>query len=259
MNRLSVVIPALNEVDNLEAVIGSVPVAELAAAGWETEIVVVDNASTDGTGDEARRLGARVVEQPNRGYGNAYMAGFAEVSGDVVITGDADQTYPLDHAVALVNHLIANNLDFITCNRLGRENRDAMKPSHTVGNKVLSAISRVLFGNPIQDSQSGMWVFRRDVWATLDVRSSGMQFSQEIKNEAYASGARCGEVAIEYRPRGGEVKLNAWKDGLRNLWQLFEHRFRVNRAPRLALEAARTLEIIEIDSWAASAASPVAS
>lgn len=236
-DRLSVVIPALNEVHNLESVIGSVPIDTLASAGWETEIIVVDNGSTDGTGDEARRLGARVVYQPHRGYGNAYAAGFGEARGDIVITGDADQTYPLDHSLELVNHLVENDLDFLTTDRLNHANRDAMKVSHSIGNRVLSMVSAALFGNGVRDSQSGMWIFRREVWPALDVRSTGMAFSQEIKNEAFRRGFRCGEVPIEYRPRGGEVKLNAVRDGWQNLMQLFEHRFRRPVHP-LPLEAA---------------------
>jgi len=226
MPDLSVVIPALNEVHNLEAVIGSIPLAALADAGWRTEVVVVDNASTDGTGDEARRLGARVIVQPIRGYGNAYKAGFAEARGDVIITGDADRTYPLDHAVGLVRHMVANDLDFLSTNRLQKSNSSAMKPSHAVGNAALSGVSRVLFRNGYLDSQSGMWIFRREIWQHLDVRSGGMAFSQELKNEAARAGFRCGETPIEYRPRGGEVKLHATKDGIRNLSQLFAHRFR---------------------------------
>ena len=82
METLSVVIPAYNEVDNIPAVLESIPVDRLAEAGWATEVIVVDNASTDGTGDLARELGARVVWEPEPGYGNAYKAGFANSTGD---------------------------------------------------------------------------------------------------------------------------------------------------------------------------------
>lgn len=226
MPSLSVVIPALNEVHNLRHVISSVPVAELAELGWETEIVVVDNASTDGTGDVARRLGATVILETNRGYGNAYKAGFAHATGDVIVTGDADQTYPLDHTPRLVATLEAEGIDFLSTNRLLRTNRGAMSPSHEFGNRALSGVSRMLFGGGFVDSQSGMWIFRREIWEHLDVCSSGMPFSQELKNEAFRAGFRCAETPIEYRERGGEVKLNAVRDGIRNLRQLFSHRFR---------------------------------
>jgi glycosyltransferase involved in cell wall biosynthesis len=215
----------------------SVPARELAAAGWETEVVVVDNGSTDGTADVARSLGARVVEQPKRGYGNAYHAGFAAATGDVIATGDADCTYPFNALPGLLRTLVEQNIEFMTTDRLRRENRSAMKRSHAIANHALSALSRILFRNGLRDSQSGMWIFRRYLWHHLDVRSTGMAFSQEIKNAATLAGFRFLEVPIEYRKRGGEVKLNALPDGMANLQQLFKHRF---RRPVLQEAAAQT-------------------
>lgn len=226
MKTLSIVIPALNEAENLGPVMSAIPATALKEAGWDTEVVVVDNASTDGTGEVARALGARVVSQPARGYGNAYQAGFSAASGDIIATGDADCTYPFDALPALLQLLEAHDVEFMTTNRLGRANRAAMKPSHSLANHFLSAVSRALFRNAVRDSQSGMWVFQRYVWQRLDVRSTGMAFSQEIKNAATLAGYRYLEVPIEYRPRQGEVKLNALPDGMANLRQLFEHRFR---------------------------------
>ena len=223
---LSIVIPALNEATNLPPLMKAIPVAELRAAGWESEVVVVDNASTDGTGDVARSLGARVVLQPKRGYGNAYRAGLQAASGDVIATGDADRTYPFDALPRLLRTFTAKDVEFMTTNRLLRQNRAAMKRSHAIANHALSTLSRSLFRNAVRDSQSGMWIFRRYVWESLDVRSTGMAFSQEIKNSATSAGFRCLEVPIEYRVRGGQVKLNALPDGVANVLQLFEHRFR---------------------------------
>jgi glycosyltransferase involved in cell wall biosynthesis len=226
LKLLSIVIPALNEAENLPPLMAAIPVTELRSAGWESEVVVVDNASTDGTGDVARSLGARVVLQPKRGYGNAYRAGLAAAHGDAIATGDADRTYPFDALPHLLRVFDMNNVEFMTTNRLIPRNRAAMKRSHAVANRALSSLSRSLFRNQVRDSQSGMWVFKRYVWDSLDVRSTGMAFSQEIKNAATTAGFRCLEVPIEYRVRGGEVKLNAVPDGMANIVQLFEHRFR---------------------------------
>ncbi|WP_441245656.1 glycosyltransferase family 2 protein [Kitasatospora sp. McL0602] len=245
MNTLSVVIPALNEASNLPAVMESVPVAELAEMGWRTEVVVVDNASTDGTADVARSLGARVVSQPDRGYGNAYQAGFEAATGDVIATGDADCTYPFDALPELLRTMVDRDVEFMTTDRLQRENREAMKPSHFVANHALSALSRVLFRNGLRDSQSGMWIFRRYVWHGIDVRSSGMAFSQEIKNAATRAGFRFLEVPIEYRVRGGEVKLNALPDGMGNLRQLFAHRLRRAEAEAAGIPSQRSAQRYE--------------
>jgi glycosyltransferase involved in cell wall biosynthesis len=226
VNTVTVVIPALNERANLEHLMENIPVAELCSRGWDTEILLVDNGSTDGTGALARRLGANVIVQPTRGYGNAYRLGFANATSDIVVTGDADLTYPFDALPVLLQRFKDDRLEFMTTNRLLPSNAAAMKPSHAWGNRVLTGASRSLFRAPFKDSQSGMWIFRRYVWDQLDVRSPGMAFSQEIKNEAYLKGFRCAEVDIEYRTRGGDVKLNAAKDGVRNLTQLAVHRAR---------------------------------
>ena len=235
MTSLSVVIPALNEVENIPAVIAAVPVAQLREAGWDTEIVIVDNASTDGTGELAESLGARVVRQPLRGYGNAYQAGFAAVSSEVIATGDADRTYPFEALPELLGYLDEHGVDFLTTNRLHAANRRTMKASHFLANQVLSATSRALFGHDVRDSQSGMWVFRREVWQGISVTSPGMAFSQEIKNSAIRAGFRVREVPIEYRLRGGQVKLRALSDGVGNLRGLFEQRLSLRGRGRAAL------------------------
>jgi glycosyltransferase involved in cell wall biosynthesis len=226
VNTLSVVIPALNEASNIPAVMQSIPFKSLDALCWTTEVVIVDNASTDGTGEVARKLGAKVVYQPERGYGNAYKSGFDAATGDVIATGDADRTYPFDALPELLPMLGQQDVEFMTTDRLHPSNREAMKGSHFVGNHILSAVSRTLFRHDFRDSQSGMWIFRRYVWDGIDVRSPGMAFSQEIKNAAVRAKYRVLEVPIEYRMRGGEVKLNAIADGVANLCSLVEHRFR---------------------------------
>mgnify|MGYP001168696735 CR=1 FL=1 len=230
---ISVMIPALNEEENIPHVLATIPRALLEAEGCEVEVIVVDNLSHDRTAEVARELGATVVLQAARGYGNAYHAGFAAARGEVIVTGDADCTYPFDAIPELLDVFSRRSLDFLNTNRLQPTNRGAMKPSHTIGNLLLTLTSRSLFPGPFRDSQSGMWVFRRRIWSHLDVRSGGMAFSQEIKNEAWLKGFRCAEVPIEYRKRGGVVKLNAFRDGTRNVSQLAAHRLRADRRKRL--------------------------
>ena len=231
MPAISIVIAALNERENLPPLVESIPLDGLARQGWEPELLVVDNGSTDGTARVAERLGARVIVQPVRGYGNAYKAGFANAQGDIIATGDADLTYPFDYLPGLLSYFEEEQFDFLSTNRLVSSNQGAMKPSHTLGNVALSFVSSTLFRTPFKDSQSGMWIFRRHVWQHLDVRSGGMSFSQELKNEAFVKRFRCGEVEIEYRPRAGEVKLKAGTDGLRNLLQLLVHKVRAADGP----------------------------
>lgn len=231
MRLLSIVIPALNEAENIPRVMTTIPLEALEKAGWDVEFVVVDNGSVDGTGHIAAAHHARVVRRSVRGYGSAYRAGLAAAHGDVIVTGDADCTYPFDAVPDLLAHFDTQELDFLSTNRLGTKDRRAMKRSHMYANHALTSLSRTLFRSPFRDSQSGMWIFRREILDHLDLRSNGMAFSQEIKHEAYLKGFRCDEVAIEYRVRGGSVKLNAWRDGVVNTSQLFSHRVRGRRLP----------------------------
>ncbi len=96
-----------------------------------------------------------------------------------------------------------------------------MTPSHIFGNRLFTTITKILFNSPFIDSQSGMWIFRREIWDELNVRSSGMPFSQELKIEAYIRGFKCTEVPINYRARAGDAKLNTFRDGTKVMFQLF--------------------------------------
>ncbi|MFV0457790.1 MAG: glycosyltransferase family 2 protein [Actinomycetales bacterium] len=224
MRTVSFVLPALNEEANIPTVLSLIPHEALASQGWRSEVVVVDNGSTDATATLAKAYGASVVHQPERGYGRAYQAGFAAAAGDVIVTGDTDCTYPLDHAPNLVEALEESNVDFLSTNRLLAANRGAMSMSHRLANRLLTTVSRALMPSPFCDSQSGMWVFRTAILNHLRLNEPGMAFSQELKNEAFLRGFRCAEVEIEYRTRGGDVKLQAWSDGVKNLTQLARHR-----------------------------------
>ena len=226
-------LPALNEASNLPAVMDSIPRAALAEQGWDTEVIVVDNASTDATGPVARALGARVVRERQRGYGLAYMAGFAAADGEVIATGDCDCTYPFEDLPALLHVLTSRHVDFLTTDRLGRANGDGMTRTHAMGNHCLSAANRMLFHNGLHDSQSGMWVFHRYVWVGLDVRSPGMAFSQEIKNAAAPGRLQLpGSAPSSTASAEATLKLHAVRDGAANLAQLFEHRMRRPAAGR---------------------------
>ena len=217
--KISVVIPCYNEEEGVQTVIRAMP-------GYVDEIVVVDNNSTDRTAEVARDLGAVVVFQPRKGYGAAYQAGLPAATGDVIATLDGDGTYPADEIALLVDVLEERGLDFISGSRFPLRNPDAMNFTNKVGNLVLTIATGVLWLKPLKDSQSGMWVFRRAVLPRLRLTSDGMPLSEEIKIEAIEKlGPRFAEVGIDYRPRIGEVKLQKWRDGWRNLSFLFAKRF----------------------------------
>jgi glycosyltransferase involved in cell wall biosynthesis len=221
MKKITIVIPALNEERGIGPVLKEVPVDKLKELGYETEILVIDNDSHDNTPQIARDHGATVIIQPIRGYGNAYKAGFANATGDIIATGDADSTYPFSDLPDIIKKMEEEDLDFINTDRLTNLNHIAMSPSHQFGNRVFTIIIKILFGWPYVDSQSGMWIFKRNIWKQLKVKSSGMPFSQELKIEAYVRGFKCAEVPIKYRTRAGKEKLNTLNDGIGNMLQLF--------------------------------------
>jgi len=221
---ISIVIPALNEEQAIGDVIKEIPIKELGAIGYDTEILVIDNGSKDKTPHIARSHGAKVIIQPVRGYGNAYKAGFANASGDIIATGDADMTYPFTILPDVIKMMEKSGYEFINTDRLTTLNPEVMESSHIFGNKLLTTFTKNLFHWPFVDSQSGMWIFKRYIWEHLDVQSSGMPFSQELKIEAYVKGFKCSEIPIEYRIRVGEVKLSTIKDGLGNIKHLIKKR-----------------------------------
>ena len=220
LKTLTVVIPALNEEKGIGPVVREIPLKKLEEIGYKTEILVIDNNSTDNTGEIAKDHGATVFIMPIRGYGNAYKAGFANARGDIIATGDADLTYPFTVLPEILLRMEKENLDFINTDRLTNLNKEAMSSSHQLGNLILSFLTKFLFGWPYKDSQSGMWIFKRSIWKKLRVTSSGMPFSQELKIEAYIRGFKCAEIPIEYRARAGKEKLNTIKDGLGNITHL---------------------------------------
>jgi len=226
MKTLTIIIPALNEEKSIGAVIDEIPIDKLKKIGYETEILIVDNGSTDNTKNIALSRGATVIEHHIRGYGSAYKAGFACATSDIIATGDADLTYPFVDLPTIIQKFEADNYEFLNTNRLSTLDSSAMSKSHIFGNRLLTMMLKKLFSSPFEDSQSGMWVFKRYILDDLDLNSSGMSFSQELKLEAFSKGFRCGEVTIDYRARIGKAKLNPIRDSVGNITHLFKKRLK---------------------------------
>lgn len=227
--ELSVIIPTMNEEGGVEQVISSIQEI-LDDTEIDYELIVVDTLSTDRTRDIAIEKGARVIEEPQRGYGRAYKTGFQEANGNILVTMDADCTYPAEEIPRLCSMLKNEEIDFITTNRFSELEEGAMSAHHVLGNKVLTALMGLLFRVHVRDSQSGMWVFKKDILDQMDVRCDGMPFSEEIKIEAFKVG-RAKEVPIKYRRRVGEAKLTSFGDGWQNAKYLVVKRFFLKRSP----------------------------
>lgn len=225
MNKLSIVIVALNEEEGIGGVIGAIPRDELKEMGFDVQLLVVDGDSQDRTRDVAKKAGAEVIVEPRRGYGRAYKTGFAHATGEVIATADADLTYPVENIPELVRVLREEDLDFITTNRFACIEKGAMSLRNRIGNGILTLATKLLFGIDIHDSQSGMWVFKKDILAGLMLKSDKMSFSEELKIEAcHFARLRYREMPITYRPRVGKIKLRVLRDGFHNLLYLVKKR-----------------------------------
>jgi glycosyltransferase involved in cell wall biosynthesis len=226
--RISVVIPCHNEEQGVRAVIEQMPPIV-------DEILVVDNASTDRTAEVATSLGARVVHESRKGYGRAYQTGFENAKGDVIVTMDGDGTYPPNSIPLLLHVLFEDKIDFMTARRWRSRNDKSKSALRLIGNAVLSTGTAMLFRKFLVDSQSGMWVFRREVLQKIWPQSDGMALSQEIKILAFTHpDIVCLEMPIYYGERVGESKLNLWKDGFGNLFQLAKLRLTLGKRRRAA-------------------------
>jgi dolichol-phosphate hexosyltransferase len=166
--------------------------------------------------------------EKRRGYGRAYKTGLREAQGEIIITGDADGSYPLEDTPKLLELVAAQSLDFVTVNRFADLRPGSMSAKHRFGNFVLNVATRVLFWIRLHDTQSGMWILRRTALERLPIEqfSDGMPFSEELKIRAFRDpGIRARELPGRYLPRTGEAKLSSWRDGWRNLVHLLRMRF----------------------------------
>src|SRR3954465_6051632 len=220
--KVSVVIPCLNEAENIAEVVGRALTA-LEASGIPGEVVVADNDSEDGSAELAAQAGARVVHEPRRGYGSAYLAGFDAARGEYIVMGDADLTYDFNEIPRFVEQLDAG-AQLVMGDRMDNIHPGAMPWLHRyVGNPVLSGILNLFFKTGVRDAHCGMRGFRRDILPILDLRTTGMEFASEMVIRASKERLDIREFPITYHPRGGESKLSSFRDGWRHLRFLLVH------------------------------------
>ena len=219
---VSVVIPCLNEAESIEEVVRRAHAA-LTDNGIPGEVVVADNDSEDGSADLARAAGARVVHEPRRGYGSAYLAGFGAARGEYIVMGDADLTYDFNEIPRFVE-LLDDGAQLVMGDRMDNIQPGAMPWLHRyVGNPILSGILNFFFKTGVRDAHCGMRGFRRDILPTLDLRTTGMEFASEMVIRASKERLDIREFPITYHPRGGESKLSSFRDGWRHLRFLLVH------------------------------------
>ena len=219
---VSVVIPCLNEAGSIEACVAAAR-KTIEEGGYDGEVVVVDNGSTDGSGALATAAGARVVEEPRRGYGRAYLTGLAAARGRYIVMLDADMTYDAGELPRFVQALEAGG-DMVLGDRMKGIQPGAMPWLHRhIGNPVLTGLLNQLFGTEVNDAHCGMRAVRREALPQLDLRTTGMELASEMVIRAAKTDLDIRQLPIEYHPRRGESKLSTWRDGWRHLRFLLIH------------------------------------
>ena len=221
-HEVSVVIPCLNEAGSIEECVRAARKA-LGDGQYDGEVVVVDNGSTDDSGRIAAAAGARVVEEPRRGYGQAYLTGLAEARGRYMVMLDADMTYDAGELPRFVAAL-QDGADIVLGDRMQGIQPGAMPWLHRrVGNPMLTGLLNRLYSTEVNDAHCGMRAVRREALPRLDLRTTGMELASEMVIRAAKEGLDIRQLPIEYHARRGESKLSTWSDGWRHLRFLLIH------------------------------------
>src|SRR5437764_2315533 len=221
--RVSFLIPAYNEARTIGEVLERIDALEI-----DRQVIVVDDGSTDGTGDVAERYECLVLRQPNRGKGAAIRAAIPHIDGEIAVIQDADMEYDPADVPTLIEPIERGAADVVYGSRLsgGRPQR-AYLFWHLVGNRVLSLLTNVLFNTTLHDMETGYKAFRADVLRSLDLRHNDFGIEPELTGEVCRRKLRIYELPVAYYGRTyAEGKKITWRDGVKAVWVLFEVRLR---------------------------------
>ncbi len=217
--ELSVVMPCLNEAETLQACIEKVQWA-FRDYGIAGEIIVADNGSTDGSQAIATRMGVRVVEVEDKGYGSALRGGIAAARGKYIIMGDADESYDFTE-IPLFLEKLREGYDLVMGNRFkGGIKPGAMRPLHRYfGIPLLTRIARLFFRSPFNDDVCGLRGFSKSAFLKMGLRATGWEFASEMNLKANLFRLRVTEVPITLS-RDGRSRpshLRTWRAGWQHL------------------------------------------
>lgn len=193
--RVSIVIPALNEESNIGRVLDQIPLARLP----ETEIIVVDNCSSDHTAQVAWSKGVRVVKEPRKGYGMATMTGLSIATGDVIVTMDADGAHWPGDLPRLLKPVMNGSSMAVLGVRI-HSFPHGMKVRRFLGNVILARIFNTLYGEHLSDVQCGYRAIHRKVLNKLRLSQQGMQFTTELLIELKQKNVPLNPVQVRQFP-----------------------------------------------------------
>jgi glycosyltransferase involved in cell wall biosynthesis len=252
--QLTILMPCLNEAETLALCINKAN-AWVSHSGIQTEVLIADNGSTDGSQAIAESLGARVIPVQQRGYGSALFHGCMAAKGEWIIMGDSDDSYDFNNLDPFIQKL-REGFDLVMGNRfLGGIASGAMPwKNRYIGNPILTWVGRLLFKCPAKDFHCGLRGFRKDAFLRMDLRTTGMEFASEMVIKANLFDMRIAEVptTLSKDGRSRPPHLLPWRDGWRHL------RFMLLFSPRwLFLIPGSTLFLISMVIYAAILSGPV--
>lgn len=228
--KITILIPCHNEEQGIGKVMDNIPHYTLARYGFESKVIVIDNNSSDRTGEIAESKGAHVIFEQAKGKGNAIRTAFHCIDSDTayVVMLDGDNTYDPREMLRLIEPITSGFCDVVVGSRLGgKVTRNAFKKQNRIVNWMYTFLVRGLYGTNITDVLSGYFAWRRDVIVEMrkHLQSEGFGIEMEMISKLVKLKYSIYSVPITYNTREGETKIEPIKDGLKILFTLYRNLF----------------------------------
>lgn len=224
--KLSFLLPVLGHELGLESTLASIPVNELSKK-FDIEILIIWTPTKNYNNLKemtkmAKNFNSKLVVEKKRGYGIAHREGYKLASGDIIISSDSDGTYPLESSNKFLEIFLKKRLDFLSINRFNDLESGSMTTTHFIGNKILTFLVNILLGLRIKDSQSGMWLIKKDIIKDLDFRENSATHATEVKIKPFKK-FKSEETDGRYRTRKGKNKLGSFRLGISQVIYIFKY------------------------------------